>query len=500
MSDFMIDGLFLMLGNLWLVPIGVMLGICVGAMPGLSASNSLAILLPVMVVLPPEQGLVLGVCIYAGAEMGNSFPAITLRIPGTAASAVTTIEGYPMMMRGEGARAIGICIMASTIGAIIGGLGALFAAPLIASMALSFSPVEICIIVIFGLAVIALISTGGLIKGLMCGMLGLLLATIGTDPVFGQFRGTFGIISLYDGLTVISVLVGLLGFSEVLRYAEDLGAKAETSSSDNKNVLALRGIMQGAKETLKRPVELIRSSLIGLGIGAVPGAGASVAAFVAYQQSMSFASGKKREEYGKGSIDGLIAADSANNAVVGGSLVPLLTLGVPGSASMAVLLVVMGYHGLSVGPRLFELNGDIAYAVLWSQFAAAFFILVLGTLLGFVAYHAARVQMGIIIPIISVFCMLGGFAKSQAIFDIGVMVFFGCVGYVMKKYNYPVIALLLGVVLGGLFEGSFFRGLRMGFDSPAIFFERPIAQVLWGLLVVTLLVPPIARYVLNRKK
>lgn len=501
MPDALFEGFTLMLGQVWLVPIGVLIGICVGAMPGLSSSNSLAILLPVMIAMQPEQGLILGVSIYAGAEMGNSFPAITLRIPGTAASAVTAIEGYPLMKEGRGAMALGICIFASTVGALFGGLASLVAAPLIGRVALQFSPVEITVVILFGIAVIAMISAGGLRKGLMAGFLGLLLATVGTDPIYGQFRGTMGVVDLYDGITVIAVLVGLLGFSEAIGYVESLYDTDARTEEENGSaaVLDIRGMLEGFREVISRPVEWIRSSVIGVILGAVPGAGASVAAFISYQQAMTFASEDRRKLFGKGSPEGLIAADAANNAMVGGSLVPLLTLGIPGSASMAVLLVLMGYHGLSVGPTLFVRDGQIAYAVLWSQFVGAFFILTLGTLMAYVAYYAGQIRVSIIVPIISVFCMIGGFAKTGALFDIGVMIFFGILGYFMKKHKYPTVALLLGLILGGLFEAGFFRGLLMGFNSPLIFFQRPIAIILWVLLFLTLTVPPLMRRVRRRK-
>lgn len=494
-----------MLGHVWLVPIGVLVGICVGAMPGLTASNSLAILIPLMIAMPPEQGLILGVALYSGAEMGNSFPAITLRIPGTASSAVTAIEGFPLMQRGQGAMALGICIMASTLGALFGSLASIISAPLISKVALQFSPVEITVVILFGIAVIAMVSAGGLLKGLMAGFLGLLLATVGTDPVYGQFRGTLGIVDLYDGITVIAALVGLLGFSEALIYVERIaqtnaGDSAEDGTPDAvREVLNLKGMAEGFMLVIRKPVEWIRSSVIGTILGAVPGAGASIAAFIAYQQSMTFADAEEKKRFGNGSTHGLIAADAANNAMVGGSLVPLLTLGIPGSASMAVLLVVMGYHGLSVGPTLFAREGEIAYAVLWSQFVGAIFVLILGTLLAYVAFYAGKVRVSIIVPIISIFCMIGGFAKTDAVFDMWVMLFFGVLGYFMKKNGYPAVALLLGLILGALFEAGFFRGLLMGFNSPLIFIQRPIAQILWALLILTLLAPPIVRTLLRKK-
>ena len=494
MPDIAVEGFYLFLANSWVVPVGVLIGMFVGAMPGLTSSGTLAMLLPVLMVLPPEQGLILGISIYAGAEMGNSFPSVMLNIPGTPGGAVTAFDGYPLMQKGLAARALGICIMSSTIGALIGGVAAITLAPLIARVALGFGPAEICIVVLFGLTVIAQLSAGGLAKGLLAGFFGLLLATTGTDPTFGQFRGTFDIVYLFDKLPIIAVLVGLLGFSEVMVHAEKglrslLADDVKVPDAD----VGIRGILTGFVDTLKRPIEVIRAGAIGLGIGAMPGAGASVATFVAYQQSIAFAPLERKKTYGKGAFEGLIAADTCNNAVVGGALVPLLTLAIPGSGSMAVLLVVMVYHGLYVGPRLFQFNGDIAYAVLWSQFAAAFFVLVIGTGIAYFAYRAALINLRIIIPVIAVFCLLGGFARNAYVFDMGLMLAFGCLGFIMKKHGYPVVAILLGVILGPILEANFMRAFRISFGELDIFFQSTISQVLWSLFALTFIAPPLMR-------
>jgi len=492
----MMDGLKLFIENAWIVPIGVLLGMLVGATPGLTSSNSLAILLPVVLSFRPDLGLIFMVSIYAGAEMGNSFPAVLLNIPGTASSAVTTFDGYPMMQKGEAARALGICIMASTIGAVMGGIVSITAAPLIAKIALKFSPVEMFIIILFGIAVIGQISASGLAKGLCAGFFGLLLATTGTDPMWGQFRGTFGITYLIDGLPVIPVLIGLLAFSEMLLILE----RGESLSRSMKQVsVGFEGIVTGFKDVFRRPIEWLRSGFIGIFIGAIPGAGASIASFVAYQQAVSFASPEAKKNFGKGAPEGLIAADTSNNSMVGGSLVPLLTLGIPGSGSMAVLMVVMGYHGLTIGPRFFALNGDIAYAVLWSQFAAAFMVLIIGTVLAYFAYRVAYISLNVIVPIVAIFALIGGFAPNQCVFDMGLVVIFGLIGYIMKKYNYPPIAMLLGVILGELFEGNFFRSLKMSLGSPTVFFDRPLALILWALLILTLVGPYIIKFSSKRR-
>ncbi|MDP2739839.1 MAG: tripartite tricarboxylate transporter permease [Pseudorhodobacter sp.] len=497
MSNAVVDGFLITLQYFWLVPLGAMVGMIVGAIPGLSPPNALAAMIPVLIVLSPEAGLIFCISLYAGAEMGNSFPAVMINIPGTAAAAVTALEGYELKKQGRAARALGVCIMASTIGALIGGVASISSAPLLAELALRFSAVEISIIIVFGLVVIAQISAGGLAKGLFAGFFGLMLATAGTDPLWGQMRGTFGSSYLFDGISTVAALVGLLGFSELLIIIEG-NNKAQRDLSSVK--LGLSEIVKGFKIVLRRPFQCLRAGGIGVAVGMVPGAGGSAASFVAYQQSNAFASPKAKKFFGRGSYEGLLAADTANNAMVGGALVPLLTLGLPGSATMVVVLIIMQYHGLEVGPRLFETSGPLAYAVLWSQFLAAPFILIFGTLLASVAYRVAYVPNNILVPIVAVFCIIGALTRNEILFDVWVMLIFGVIGYFMKKNGYPVIALLLGLLLGHYFEGNVFRSLRMGFGSPEVFFTRPIAIVLWLLLVSVVVVPIISKWYSVRKQ
>jgi putative tricarboxylic transport membrane protein len=294
--------------------------------------------------------------------------------------------------------------------------------------------------------------------------------------------------------------VGLLGFSEVILHAQKGTTSLLASDVEVPDAhVGIRGILTGFVDTIKRPVELLRSAAIGLGIGAMPGAGASVATFVAYQQSIAFAPPERKKEYGKGSFNGLISADCTNNAVVGGALVPLLTLAIPGSGSMAVLLVVMIFHGMYIGPRLFEFSGDIAYAVLWSQFAAAFCVLAIGIGLAYFAHRVALLNLKLIIPIISIFCLLGGFAKNAYIFDMGLMVGFGLLGFLMKKYDYPVVAMLLGIILGKMFETNLMRAWRIGFGEIEFFFQSTISQVLWALFFLTFVAPPLIRWIKRKR-
>jgi len=482
MESIVLGGLQLMFTDIWFVFIGVIVGMIVGATPGLSASNSTAMLLPVILVLSPEKGIIFIVSLHCGSEMGNSFPAILLNIPGTPSSAVTTLEGYPLAKQGLASMAMGVCVFASALGAIGGGIVSITLIPFLAEFALRFSPVELTIIILFGIVIIAQISTGAIYKGILSGFFGLLVSTTGADPMWGQYRGTFGLPYLIDGMPIVASLVGLLAFSEILLQIEQKDVAGEP-------------LKQGFKETIKRPVEVIRATAIGILIGIIPGAGGSVAAPIAYQQSMTFSSREEKEKFGKGSINGLIAADASNNGMVGGALIPLLTLGIPGSSTGAVMLVALTYHGLVMGPELFTINGPLVYAVLWSQFTAAFFIALTGVFLAYLAVRVVNVKMSLLLPIISVLTYIGAFAQNELVFDMGVMVVMGVLGYFMKKHNYVPLAFLLGLVLGKQFEANLFRGLRMGLGSPIKFFISPVAITLWILLLLTILFPLIQKYV-----
>jgi putative tricarboxylic transport membrane protein len=484
------DGLLLLFSSLWAVPLGLFVGIFIGAIPGLSSSGMLAVLLPVLVSFPPEVGLVFAISLYAGGEVGNAFPAIILNIPGDAAGVITATEGHVMMREGKGAQALGMAVMGSMLGALFAGTMSILFAPILSAIALKFSAVELCIIILFGLVAIAQIS-GDLLKGLLVGFLGLLIATTGSDPMWGTFRGTFGSVYLYDGVPIVPALIGLLGFSEVLIL---LQGRLDQSKIEAGGKIRIRDVMSGFVTVIKMPFVVLRSAMTGVLIGVIPGAGASIASFLSYQQAFSLATPEQKKEFGKGSARGLVAGDCANNACVGGTLVPLLTLGIPGSATGAIMLVIMGYHNLQVGPRLFSAHGDVAYAVLWSQFFAASLMFVMGTALAWAAYRFASIQIKVLVPVITVFCMLGAFAPNQYMFDVGLMLVFGVIGYLCKRYGYSVVALLLGIILGSMFEAHLNRGIRMGFGSPELFFTRPMALVLWALLFLTMFSGPLIAY------
>ena len=496
-------GLCIAASQIWVVPIGVFIGILVGALPGLGASNALAIFLPMLLSMPVSMALIFATSLYCGAEVGGSYPAILINIPGTGSAAVAAFDGYPMAKMGKPAQAMGVSIFASFVGGIMGGIVCLTCTPIISKFALSLSSVEMTVIIMFGVVVLGQMSSGGLAKGLVAGIFGLLVATTGSDPIWGHARATFGSLYLADGIPVIAALIGLLAFSELMAAMEDAVNSDSTQPQQammTNASLGYSGIFDGFRMTIVRWVNTIRSALIGVFIGAVPGAGASIASFVAYQQAANFSSPEDKQTFGKGNPDGIIAPEAANNGVVGGSLIPLLTLGIPGSSSMAVLMVVMAYEGLAVGPRLLEQNGDIVYALLWTQFTAALVMLILGTICAYFIYRMAYISLSVMIPIVSVFALIGGFAMRQFTFDMVLVLVFGVLGYVMKKYKYPPPAMLLGIILGPLLEANMFRGLKIGLGDPMVFFTRPLSAMLWGLLLLTFILPVLFNRMRSQKK
>jgi putative tricarboxylic transport membrane protein len=361
-------------------------------------------------------------------------------------------------------------------------------------VALRFSPVELTVIILFGIVIIGPISRGSLAKGLVSGMFGLLVATSGPDPMWGRFRGAFGLVELYDGVPLIPALVGLMAFSELISIV----SKGQTDRPTALQSITMTGILRGATEVIKRPIESLRSSAIGLVVGIIPGAGGSVASALAYQQAAIFASKKEAPKFGKGSVNGLLAADASNNAMIGGALITLFLLAIPGSSTDAVLLVALSYHGLVMGPEFFHMNGDLAWAALSSQFAAAFFCGLFGVLLAYALGRMVNVRLTILLPFIAVLTCIGGFASMGLTFGIYVMLVCGLLGYFMKKHGYVPLAFLMGLVLGGQLEANFFRGYRMGHRSFSVFFESPIALTVWALMLITLL-SPLLRALLARR-
>lgn len=471
---------------LWGLPIiaaGVFAGVIAGALPGFGASNTLIILLPLTLLMSSQNALLLVVGLFVGVRLGGATPAILINVPGTASGAVTAMEGYPLRKQGKAGFALGIALMASVVGSFASGIIALGAAPAIAKVALSFSAPEIFALTIFSIAMVGQVAGDNIIKGWFAGAAGLLIGSVGVDPMWGAERGTFGFIELYDGIPVIAALVGLYAVSEVMTLAENRLSPA-IPGDDTTSRSRIGEMLKGCRYVLRRPVDTIRSTFIGTFIGALPGAGANIASFISYQQAITFSpSVEDQKLFGKGNPRGIIASEAADNANASGAIVPMMTLGIPGSASTAVMLLMMSAHGLNVGPTLFIDTPVIAYAVLAAIPVAALLLIVIGFASVFMLARLILIPSAILIVIIAIFSLAGAFAARYLVFDIFLALFFGLVGYVMRKEGYPPQAMLIGIILAPAVESNFFIGLREGFGSPTIFFTRPIALAIWAMLI-----------------
>lgn len=473
----------------WLLA-GFGMGFVVGAIPGFNDANLLAILLPFTLLLEPTDAIVAMAALYVSAQAAGSIPAILINIPGTPGTSATCLEGYPLARQGRAAFALGISFAASTIGGLLGAIASVVVAPILGTFALRFGPAEMFMIGVFGLSVVSSLTAGDVLKGLLITCFGLLISLIGMDSMQGYPRSTFGILELYDGLPMIPVLLGLFGFSEILFLMKQTMV-AQMAEPGNRS---WSQIIQGMREAVRYRMTLFRSSVIGTIVGIIPGAGAAIGSFVAYSQAKQWS--KTPEKFGKGHPEGLVATDSANNAVACGAMVPLLTLGLPGSSSTTLMLAALFLHGVRPGPRFFLNFQTEAYTILFSLVLASLLILVFGLLLARHFQAVAFVPTRFLVPIVAVLLFLGAYAWRYLAFDIILMVVFGLFGALCKAYNYPVPALLLAIILGPMIESNFLRAIRIG--GYATFFQSEVSVVLMVLTALSLLGPPVLRYLRNR--
>ncbi|MFA0087176.1 C4-dicarboxylate ABC transporter permease [Vibrio sp. 10N.286.49.C2] len=446
---------------------GVLGGIILGALPGLTATMGVAILLPFTFGMEPTAALVMLIGVYIGGIYGGSIAAILLKTPGTPASAATVLDGHTLAAKGQAARALSISAVASFVGGLISTIILIAIAPLLADFALRFNAPEYFALAVFGLTIIASVSGKNILKGLLAGAIGLLISTVGLDPISSVPRFTFGVMDLYSGINVIPVLIGLFALSEALNQLEKILSekKVERPKFD-------RSLM--SKKDLKDMMPTaIKSGLLGTSIGSVPGAGADISAFVCYNEAKR--SSKNPEEFGKGSVRGLAAAEAGNNGVTGGSLVPLLTLGVPGDAVAAVLLGALIVQGLTPGPLLFAQNPEVVYGVFSSMLVANVVMLLIG-LLGIRFFcRIIEVPKMLMIPVIIFLSIVGAYAINNAMFDIGIAIAFGFLGFVLGKLEIPSSPILLAIILGPMAETNLRKSLLMYDNSWSFLYERPIA-------------------------
>jgi putative tricarboxylic transport membrane protein len=468
----------------WVIIPTIFLGLIVGGIPGFSAANTIIILMPLTLAMTLQTGLIFMVTLYCSSRMGAGIPAILVNIPGTAGAAATPLDGYPMAKQGKGQQALAISFVSSSIGGLLTTIIALATMPILARVGFYMHSVEMIVVMLFGISLIASIASKDMLKGLIAGFLGLMIGSIGTDVVYATPRATFGFLELYDGVPLIPALVGLFAVSEAFIIIEKkvIVARGGEVASGNWD-----STFEGVRMALSRWWHIIWTSIIGLVIGVIPGAGASIASFVAYQQSRSFS--KTPELYGTGHPEGLIAPESANNGVTSGTLVPLLVLGIPGGATAAIMLVVMQFHGVSFGPSLFENQPKVGYGMFMAM-AVAYFLM-LFTILPLSRYmsRVTTIPTIYLAPMIISFTLVGGFVPREYMFDMYLALGFGVLGYIARRTNYHVAAILIGIILGPLLERYFLLALKKSDGDILTLFSSNLGNVLWVGLVLSLISP-----------
>ncbi len=449
--------------------VGVAWGILGGALPGISPSISMALLLPLTYGLEPRSAIVLLASTYIGAEYGGSIPAILINTPGTNAAAATVLDGYPMKLQGRGGEALGISLYSGVIGSFVGlSMLVLLTRPL-ANLALAFTPMSYFALGVLGLSVIASLAGASLLKGLAAGLLGLMVATVGTDPISGVPRFTFGQVALLDGIAPILVMVGLFAVSELF-----LQASLPQWERTSRKFAKIRFPDKKMRRRLRKP-QLI-GSLIGTVEGVIPGAGGTIASFLSYNEARRWSNAK--EEFGRGSPEGIAAPETANNTVSATALVPLLSFGIPGSNSAAILLGGFLVHGLLPGPRLFEENADIVSGLYVGLFVATLSLLVVGRAILPVCLWLVNRSKAVLMAFIYALIFSGIYTIDYSLFDIGLVLAAGTVGVAMRILGLPLLPAVLGVVLGFLVESNYRRSLVLSGGDHSVFLEDPVAVVL----------------------
>lgn len=449
--------------------LGVALGIVFGALPGLTAVMGVALLIPLTFGLPPVVAFSSLLGMYCGAIYAGSITAILVSTPGTAAAAATMLEGPRLTARGESLRALEMTTVASFVGGVFSCFILAGVAPQLARFALNFSAPEYFALGIFGLTIVATLSEGALLKGCIAACLGLLIAMVGMDPLTGNLRLTFDSANLINGVSLIPALVGLYALSQVFLTCEDVFRGKRLSAVN----ISRKGI--SLAEIWANRSALLRGSLIGTFIGIVPATGSGTASFAAYSEAKR--NSRHPEAFGNGAIEGLAATESANNAVTGGALIPLLTLGIPGDVVTAIILGALMIQGMTPGPLLFQEQGALVYSIFISLLLANVFMLVLGMASVRVFSKIVSIPGGILMPLVTTLCVVGGYALNNSNFDLGVMAVFGILGWIMTKASIPLAPLLLAMILSGIIETNFRRALSISDNDYTVFLTRPVCAV-----------------------
>lgn len=471
----------------WLVVIpGLLIGLVFGAVPGLSISIAMAVFIPLTLYMDFVPAILFLTAIFTGGGFGAAIPAILMNIPGASSAVATTFDGYPMACRGEHSAALGIALAASTVGTALGYMLLFLFVDPISSWVLQLGPPEMFVVALWGLTLIAALRDRHFGRGLLAGIIGVLLGTIGMSSR-GYIRGTFESIYLLDGIPVIPALIGLFAASELFTL---LGSGYLVADEERRR-LSFRDILGGVRLALRRPLAMIRGSMIGVAIGAVPGVGASVANLVSYTEARRRA--EEPNSFGKGNPDGVIASESANSSSEGGSMVTLLALGLPGGAATAVMLGAFMMHNVTGGPRFMADHKDVVYAIIFGNFVQVVLLFAIGLGFVFVASAIVKVPLRFLAPTVMVFSVLGAFSLTGNMVGPVTVFGFAILGYFMRRFDYPVAATVVGILLGGMAEGEFLRTYQLSGGDPLLILSRPITLVLVLLLTASLVYPFVKR-------
>lgn len=478
------------LPNLFAIIIGVAFGLFVGVLPGLSVTMGIALMLPLTFGLPPTAAILLLLGVYCAGTYAGSASAILINNPGTIAAAATAPDGFSLAQKGKASYALNLAIYASVAGGLFSGLVLLLFAPQVANFALNFGPPEYFMLALFGLTVISSVSGKEISKGLVMAAIGMLVATIGIDPVGGAYRFTFDNPFLLSGIDIVPAIVGLFAIAEIFRQME-AGAKSISSTTKyKKERFKIREFWPFKKTVLK-------SSVIGTIVGVVPGTGGVIAAYLGYNEAKRVS--KKPDSYGKGNPDGIVAAETANNGVTGATLIPMMTLGIPGDAPTAVLLGALLIQGLTPGPELFTTYGAITYSVIIGFFLVNIFLFFEAKMAIRIFAKVIHVPPSILWPTVLGLCLVGSYAVDNSLYSVIIALVFGVIGYILPKFNYPITPLLIGIVLGPIAERSLVQSLIISDGSLMIFFTRPITIVFMILIIISVVASFISIIKSNKK-
>jgi len=475
--------------NLWWCFVGVFLGTVVGIMPGLGPPATIAMLLPLTFQMAPASAMIMLSGIYYGAKYGGSTTSILLNVPGESASVVTCLDGYQMARKGRAGAALGIAAIASFIAGTVGVLGLMLVAPPLAKFALSFSSPEYFALMVLGLAMVVLLAGRSMLKALLAMLVGLWIATMGTDLFSSTSRFTFGNMEMLDGIDFVVVAIGIFALGEVFCNMETREAAQVLPVPKG-----LRNLLPTLQDMKDCRFAFINGSVVGFITGVLPGAGSTIASFISY--GIEKAVSKRRELFGTGIIEGVAAPEGANNSETGGALVPLLTLGIPGSGTTAILLAALVLWGFKPGPLLIQEHPDLFWGLVASMYIGNVMLLVLNLPLVPVFAQLLRLPVHILYPLIFGISIVGVYTVSGSLFDLSMLMAFGLLGYLMRKLDYPAAPMVLGLVLGDAMERALRQSLMMSQGDLMILVGRPISAVMLGLALLVLLVPVFGR--LNR--